>query len=170
MATTGDARIARHVRRRNQGLDLRDENEVIGFNTRMTGIQAAIGRVQLTRLTEVGEREWAERRRPNATFLDARLRGARCRGFPRAPSTSTTSTTIRVPGHDREAFACELSGWRGVRRPYPISCDRLTSCGLALDLLETEAAALEVIWLPVHPAFAQNELGRVVAATGPTGA
>ena len=33
---------------RNQGMQRQYENEVVGFNTRMTDIHAAIGRVQLT--------------------------------------------------------------------------------------------------------------------------
>src|SRR5690606_13612384 len=40
--------LARRVRLlRNQGMERRYENEVVGFNARMTDVHAAIGRVQL---------------------------------------------------------------------------------------------------------------------------
>ena len=46
MLSTGSAELARKVRLyRNQGMERRYENEVIGFNLRMTDVHAAIGRV-----------------------------------------------------------------------------------------------------------------------------
>ncbi|HQE47719.1 MAG TPA: DegT/DnrJ/EryC1/StrS aminotransferase family protein, partial [Rhodoglobus sp.] len=51
MITTPSEEVARMSRvLRNQGMERRYENEVVGFNTRMTDIHAAIGRVQLTKL------------------------------------------------------------------------------------------------------------------------
>jgi dTDP-4-amino-4,6-dideoxygalactose transaminase len=35
---------------RNQGMEKQYDNEVVGFNTRMTDVHAAIGRVQLTKV------------------------------------------------------------------------------------------------------------------------
>ncbi len=55
---------------RNQGMERQYDNEVVGFNTRMTDIHAAIGRVQLTK---VGG--WTAQRQHNAAFLDANLTG-----------------------------------------------------------------------------------------------
>ena len=50
---------------RNQGMEQRYHNEVVGFNNRMTDIHAAIGRVQLGKLAG-----WTEQRRANAAYLN----------------------------------------------------------------------------------------------------
>ena len=67
MITTADAELARTLRLlRNQGMEQRYANEIVGANMRMTDVAAAIGRVQLRQLPE-----WTEQRRANAKFLDA---------------------------------------------------------------------------------------------------
>ena len=48
------ARIARMVR--NQGMEKKYQNEIVGFNFRMTDIQAAIGLAQLKKLSK-----WTDR-------------------------------------------------------------------------------------------------------------
>ena len=55
---------------RNQGMERPYENEVVGLNNRMTDMQAAIGRVQLTK---VGG--WTKQRKANADFLTDNLTG-----------------------------------------------------------------------------------------------
>jgi perosamine synthetase len=64
-----DQAVARRVRLlRNQGMERRYANEVVGYNARMTDVHAAIGRVQLRRLPE-----WTAVRCANAAFLTAAL-------------------------------------------------------------------------------------------------
>ncbi|SIA60690.1 lipopolysaccharide biosynthesis protein RfbH [Mycobacteroides abscessus subsp. abscessus] len=71
MVTSSDPEIIRGVKlARNQGMETRYANEIVGLNNRMTDIHAAIGRVQLTK---VGA--WTRARQDNAAFLDAHLRG-----------------------------------------------------------------------------------------------
>ena len=78
---------------RNQGMQRQYENEVVGFNNRMTDIHAAIGRVQLTKVDA-----WTKQRQENAAFLTAHLDGRRLRRrSPTAPCTSTTSTPSASP-------------------------------------------------------------------------
>ena len=61
--------VARKLRLlRNQGMERQYENELVGFNARMTDMAAAIGRVQLTKV-----RGWTAQRRQNAAYLDAQL-------------------------------------------------------------------------------------------------
>ena len=160
MVVTGDAELARKARLlRNQGMERRYENEVVGFNTRMTDVHAAIGRVQLGRLAE-----WTRQRQANARFLDESLEGV---GVPAVQDGCTHvyhQYTIRVPG-DRDEFAGRLAE-RGVGTGvyYPIPNHRLPSFGLDLDLPETERAAREALSLPVHPALSSDDLAHVVAA------
>lgn len=158
MVTTASAEIARQVRLlRNQGMEKRYANEIIGFNTRMTDIHAAIGRVQLRKLAE-----WSEKRQSNARFLSENLSGVITP--PNAPGAVHVfhQYTIRVE-HDRDHFASELTD-RGVGNGiyYPTPIHRLPSFNLRLELPSTEVAAAQVLSLPVHPSLTQNELETIV--------
>jgi dTDP-4-amino-4,6-dideoxygalactose transaminase len=160
MVTTASDELARSVQLlRNQGMERRYENEVVGFNTRMTDLHAAIGRVQLRKLEG-----WTKQRQANAAFLDENLAGVVVPPVAAGAVHVYHQYTIRVPGHDRDEFAAEL-GRRGVGSGvyYPIPNHRLPSFGLTLDLPETERAAREVLSLPVHPALTEAELETVVS-------
>jgi dTDP-4-amino-4,6-dideoxygalactose transaminase len=141
-------------------MERRYENEVVGFNARMTDIHAAIGRVQLGKLGG-----WTKQRQENAAFLDANLRGVVVP--PVAPEATHVyhQYTIRVP-EDRDGFAKALLEEHGVGSGvyYPIPNHRLPSFGLTLDLPETERAAREVLSLPVHPSLTHDDLERIAAA------
>jgi dTDP-4-amino-4,6-dideoxygalactose transaminase len=161
MVTTDDSDVAHKVRLlRNQGMEKRYENELVGFNTRMTDLHAAIGRVQLRNLAG-----WTKQRQSNAAFLDEHLSGVVTPPVADGAEHVYHQYTIRVPGHDRDEFVAELAR-RGVGSGvyYPIPNHRLPSFALTLDLPETERAAREVLSLPVHPALSQDELDRVVTA------
>jgi perosamine synthetase len=161
MVSCERAEIARKIRLlRNQGMERRYENEIVGFNARMTDVHAAIGRVQLTKLAR-----WTEHRQRNAKFLDKNLEGV---VVPRVADGATHvyhQYTVRVPGHDRDRFAAALRA-RGVGSGiyYPIPSHHLASFGRNLDLPETERAAREVLSLPVHPGLSHADVERVVEA------
>ncbi len=161
MVTTRAADVARTVQLlRNQGMEKRYHNEIVGFNTRMTDIHAAIGRVQLRKLPG-----WTEQRRANAAFLDEHLEGVVTPYVdPRAVHVYH-QYTIKVPGHDRDAFVDQLAQ-RGVGSGvyYPIPVHRLPSFDLDIDLPVTAGVADEVISLPVHPSLSQGDLEAVVDA------
>ena len=71
MVSVANGQIERLMRLyRNQGMEKQYHNEVVGFNTRMTDIHAAIGREQLKK---VGG--WTKARQENAAFLSANLEG-----------------------------------------------------------------------------------------------
>src|SRR5690606_29492477 len=109
MITTPSDKVA-HMARvlRNQGMERRSENEVVGFNTRMTDIHAAIGRVQLTKLAG-----WTAKRQENAAFLNANLDGVVTP--PTAPGAVHVfhQYTVRVVDHERDRSAEELAA-RGI--------------------------------------------------------
>jgi dTDP-4-amino-4,6-dideoxygalactose transaminase len=149
---------------RNQGMERRYENEVVGFNARMTDLHAAIGRVQLGKLPA-----WTEQRQRNAEFLSRGLDGVV------VPTVAPEAThvwhqyTIRVPG-DRDGFAAALATEHGVGSGvyYPIPNHELPSFGLTLDLPATREACAEVLSLPVHPALTEADLERIVEAVNTT--
>lgn len=160
MVTTASHEIARLTRLlRNQGMAVRYANEIVGFNTRMTDLHAAIGREQLKKLDG-----WTASRRANAAFLDAHLTGVVTPPV-RADATHVYHQyTIRVVDHDRDEFAAELQR-RGVGNGvyYPTPIHRLPSFGLELDLPVTERVAAQVLSLPVHPALTQDNLETIVS-------
>jgi dTDP-4-amino-4,6-dideoxygalactose transaminase len=159
IVTTASDEVARRLRLlRNQGMERRYENEVVGFNTRMTEIHAAIGRVQLTRLAE-----WTARRRANAAFLDEHLEGVVTPPVADGAEHVYHQYTIRLVDHDRDRFAAELES-RGVGTGvyYPTPIHRLPSFGIDLDLPSTERATREVLSLPVHPSLSQDDLETIV--------
>ncbi|MBX3067302.1 MAG: DegT/DnrJ/EryC1/StrS family aminotransferase [Cryobacterium sp.] len=159
LISTSSKELERQARMlRNQGMERRYENEVIGFNTRMTEIHAAIGRVQLKKLAA-----WTAKRQSNANFLSENLRGVVTP--PTAPGSVHVyhQYTIKVIDHDRDRFAEELTK-RGVGSGvyYPTPIHRLPSFNLKLDLPISERVAKEVLSIPVYPSLTQDELDRVV--------
>jgi dTDP-4-amino-4,6-dideoxygalactose transaminase len=161
MVSAANPEIARKVKLlRNQGMERQYENEIVGFNARMTNIAAAIGRVQLGKLPA-----WTLARQRNAAFLSEHLGGVVTPTVAPGSEHVYHQYTVRVPG-DRDAFASALREEYGVGCGvyYPIPNHRLPSFGLELDLPETEKAAREVISLPVHPSLTADDLERIVAA------
>ena len=142
MITTASEEIARQCRLlRNQGMEKRYANEIVGFNTRMTDIHAAIGRVQLTKLAG-----WTAQRRDNAKFLDENLKGVVVPHVAPGAFHVYHQYTIRIVGDDRDAFAAEMTK-RGVGNGvyYPVPVHQLPSFGLTFDLPETTRACKEVL-------------------------
>ncbi|MER7174654.1 DegT/DnrJ/EryC1/StrS family aminotransferase [Streptomyces mesophilus] len=172
MITTADAEVARTLRLlRNQGMEQRYANEIVGANMRMTDVAAAIGRVQLGKLGA-----WTERRRANAAYLDEHLTGLVTPPVAEGARHVYHQYTVRVEG-DRDAVQEQLTA-AGVGNAvyYPTPIHRLKpywepdqKAGRTWDLPETERAAAEVVSLPVHPSLTEGELERVVAAVNGLG-
>ncbi len=167
MVTTGDAEVARTLRLlRNQGMEQRYANEIVGSNVRLTDVAAAIGRTQLAKLPG-----WTEQRRANAAALDAGLKGVVTPFVPEGYRHVYHQYTIRVPEH-RDALQAALTE-RGVGSAtyYPTPIHRLKPFLAAdgnpdprWDLPQTELAAREALSLPVYPTLTAEELQRVIDA------
>lgn len=165
MVTTPREDVARRLRLlRNQGMEKRYENEVVGFNTRMTDLHAAIGRVQLGKLDT-----WTKQRQANAQFLAENLEGVVVPPVAEGAVHVYHQFTVRVLDGDRDQFAARLAaGGVGSGVYYPIPTHALPSFGLELDLPETARAAREVLSLPVHPALTDADLTAVVEVVNRT--
>lgn len=168
MISTADAELARTLRLlRNQGMEQRYANEIVGTNTRMTDVAAAIGREQLKRLEG-----WTEQRRAHARYFDEGLAGIPGLTLPQVPEGTRHvyhQYTVRI-AEDRDGVQERLRE-RGVGSAvyYPTPIHRLRPflgpAGVPdprWDLPETERAALEVLSLPVFPSLTGGELERVV--------
>ena len=159
MIVTDDPAIERRARLlRNQGMERRYENELVGFNARMTDLHAAIGRVQLAKLAD-----WTAARQTNAAYLDTKLSGVTVP--PVADGAVHVYHQYTVRSERRDDLAQQLAD-HGVGSGvyYPIPTHRLPSFDLDLHLPETERAGREVLSLPVHPALTDADLATIVEA------
>ncbi len=159
MIVTHDPEVARQARLlRNQGMERQYENEVVGFNARMTDVAAAIGRVQLGRLAD-----WNATRQDHARQLIDSLPGVD------TPETVADGVhvfhqfTVRVEQRDDVAARLKDRGI-GTGVYYPIPVHRLPAFDLDLDLPETARACREVLSLPVHPGLLEGDIDRISTA------
>ncbi|MGW1029252.1 DegT/DnrJ/EryC1/StrS family aminotransferase [Streptomyces sp. NPDC002577] len=166
LVATSDPELARRLRLlRNQGMEERYANEIVGANMRMTDVAAAVGRVQLAQLPE-----WTERRRANAELLDSGISALPVPYVADGARHVYHQYTVRVSHEARDAVQRELAV-RGVGSAvyYPTPIHRLKPYALyagpdAPDLPETDRASSEVLSLPVHPLLTPSELDRIVNA------
>lgn len=161
MVSTNLPEVERRLRLlRNQGMERQYENELVGFNTRMTNIHAAIGRVQLTKVVA-----WTRTRQGNAAYFDANLTGVSTPKVAEGYEHVYHQYTIQVPA-DRDGFAKALRDEFNVGCGvyYPIPNHRLAPFRTTDDLPNTEEAAKTVLSLPVHPSLSSSDLERIVEA------
>ncbi len=160
--TTDDDELADRARLiRNHGQRERYYHEIIGYNFRMTEMQAAIGLVQLGKLDR-----FTAARRAHAEYLTARLQGVLTPSENPGCQHVYHQYTIRVPGGGRDALANHLRE-RGIGTMiyYPVPVHKQVAyqrLGYSDDLPVAEQACREVLSLPVHPALTQEELDQIV--------
>ena len=165
MITTNEDTIAEHCRAiRQHGMRRRYYHDELGYNFRMTDIQAAIGLEQLKKLEKFNLI-----RRENARYLSAHLKGVVVPFVPEGHEHSFQQYTIRVPDGRRDSLIEHLTS-RGVGSmvyyPVPIHQQTFYVRELAYKMIlpETERAAAEVLSLPVHPGLSADDLQTIVAA------
>lgn len=140
-------------------------HEVLGTNSRLDALQAAILGVKLPHLDD-----WVQARRTHAAAYDAAFAGD---AQLTAPPVATNREhcyhqyTVRVPGGQRDALGAHLTEQRignAVYYPIPLHLQAaLADHGFATgDYPASEAAAAEVLSLPVFPELTAAERGRVI--------
>ncbi len=141
------------------------EHDLVGLNFRLSEALAAFGRGQLEHLPE-----WTTARRRNAELLRKGLAGldglAVCAEAPWARHVYH-QFVVRTPR--RDALAEHLDGQgisTGVHYPIPVHEQPaiVETLGEQPPLPRTEAAAREVLSLPVHPFLQEDDVHRVVDA------
>jgi dTDP-4-amino-4,6-dideoxygalactose transaminase len=172
VVTTDDDGIAAAVRSlRNQGQRARYVYERVGFNFRMTELQAALGVAQMTRLPGI-----VEARRENARALMAGLAGIQGLVTPTEGAgrrhvfhqfTVRLTTEARVT---RSELLRHLRG-RGIQcavyYPRPVFdyyCFRSDPRVGNPAAPTAHRVAGEVLSLPVHPKLTERDLARIVEA------
>ena len=165
MITTNDDTIAEHCRViRQHGMRRRYYHDELGYNFRMTDIQAAIGFEQLKKLERFNQV-----RRENARYLSEHLKGITVPLVPEGYGHVFHQYTIRVTGGRRDALIQHLAARDvGSMVYYPVPIHQQTfyvnQLGYNLSLPETELAASEVVSLPVHPGLSAADLETIVNA------
>jgi dTDP-4-amino-4,6-dideoxygalactose transaminase len=160
MVIGDDAELAERVRLlRQYGWRERDRSEIVGFNSRLDEMQAAVLRVKLPRLDR-----WNARRRAIATRYKGLLGGqANVTLPPDGPGDVFHLYVVRVPDRDRvrERLA-DLGVATGIHYPLPIHRHRALSDRFAGQRFpQAERACEEILSLPIFPQLTDSEVARV---------
>ncbi len=165
--TNDDALAARLRRVCNHGSEVRYHHEVVGVNSRLDSLQAAVLRIKLRHLDG-----YAEARRRAAAAYDAAFAGLSGLAVPARSPFSTHvfhQYTLRVAGGRRDALRKHLED-RGVPCMvyYPIPCHlqnayKHARCGPG-SLPVTEALAGEVLSLPMSTELDDEQLAHITTS------
>jgi dTDP-4-amino-4,6-dideoxygalactose transaminase len=169
--TCRDAEKAEVLRRlRNHGQHPRYYHHLVGLNSRLDSMQAAVLNVKLPHVTD-----WAEARGEHATRYTEEFNDRGVRGSLTLPqvahgvSSVWNQYTVRVLGGQRDALQQALTAVGiGSAIYYPVPL-HLQACFANLgykrgDLPHTERAAEEVLSLPMFPEMTTQEQDRVIDA------
>jgi dTDP-4-amino-4,6-dideoxygalactose transaminase len=169
MLTTNDSALAERLRLfAAHGMSPRYYHHVVGINSRLDSIQAAVLNVKLTRLAE-----WTAARAANARRYQELFNRAGLIGRIALPATDPrcehawNQYTIRVPHGRRDAVKAQLAAANiGCEVYYPVPL-HLQQCFQSLNyepgsLPRTERAAAEVLSLPIFPELTAAEQETVV--------
>ncbi len=175
MLTCGDAAIADRLRLlASHGMRPRYHHQVVGINSRLDTFQAAVLRVKMRYLDAGVEARQANANRYRQLFSDAQLTGDGPITLPhRDPNAFHVwnQYSIRVAGGQRDSLKASLAEQGiGTEVYYPVpmhqqKCFADVACDHS-QLCETEAAAAEVLNLPIYPELQEAEQMRVVEAIG----
>ncbi len=151
--------VTRNIRLlRNQGMEKKYANEIVGFNLRMTEISAAIGIQQLKFI-----KKWTKIRIRNADYYNQNLKKVVLPSVRKNSSHSFHQYTIRVPQELRQKLVDYLESHKisvGIYYPTPIhELPSFKSSNWILPV--TEKLKAECVSLPVHPSLRKRHLKKV---------
>lgn len=161
--TTNDEQLATRLRMlRSHGQRERYHHEILGYNFRLTDLQAAIGLVQLGRLDELTVRRIA-----NAAYLTDTIRQVATPVVQPGYRHVYHQYTIRIPHSRAEAVAHLHAAGIGCGIHYPVPIHQqpvYTELGYEDCLPVAEQASREVLSVPVHPSLSQADLAAIAIA------
>jgi dTDP-4-amino-4,6-dideoxygalactose transaminase len=165
MVTQDEALFEALMKLRTHGSRRTYYHEIVGYNSRLDALQAAVLRAKLPHLEA-----WSAARRRNASYYDAAFADVPEVGTPFVDPANTSiynQYTIRVG--QRDALQAHLKD-RGIGSNvyYPLPL-HLQPCFAYLGYAEgqcpeAERAAREVLSLPVYPELTTAQLDEVIAA------
>ena len=169
MVTTNDAQVADQLRRlRDHGRSQKYSHEVLGMNSRLDALQAAILRVKLLHLANWTRRRQEKAERYRALFDEFALDGnVKLPAAPPGCFHVYNQFTVRSSERDRLR---EFLRARGIPTEiyYPRPLHLQPAFGYlgyrAGEFPEAEAASREVLSLPIYPELKEEHQGAVVRA------
>jgi dTDP-4-amino-4,6-dideoxygalactose transaminase len=165
MVTQDEALFEALMKLRTHGSRRTYYHEIVGYNSRLDALQAAVLRAKLPHLEA-----WSAARRRNAAYYDAAFADVAEIGTPWVDPANTSiynQYTIRVSRRDElQTYLKERGIGSNVYYPLPL---HLQPCFAYLGYAEgqcpeAEKAAREVLSLPVFPELATAQLDEVIAA------
>ena len=179
MITTNDSALAERLRQlRHQGMSLSDfarhgmkpttfeSYPEIGYNFRMTDIQAAIGLAQLDRLADI----LAQRRRV-ADAYNRRLAGNRLLAPPFVPDNTEPNwqsymVSVRPDSPMSRNAIMDALHERGIPTRRGVMASHLEPPyrGTGVKLPHTEHASANTLQLPMHPGLSDDQVAQVMDA------
>jgi len=162
MLATNDPAVAEHAKLlRNHGSKQRYQNEVLGYNSKLDEIQAAVLRVKLPYVDG-----WNEQRRRVAKEYGGLLRDSAGIEVPHEPLEGSHvyhQFTLRLPPAQRQATQQRLDA-AGIASAifYERPIHRMPMYRAAVDLPETDRAAREVLSVPIWPELETQAIERIV--------
>jgi dTDP-4-amino-4,6-dideoxygalactose transaminase len=157
MVVLKESAVARLCRLyRNQGMEQKYQNEVVGFNYRMTDIHAAIGIQQLKKLGF-----WTEQRIQNAEYLSRQIDSSETPVTPNGYKHVFHQYTVTLT-QNRDLISKYLDQ-KGISNGvyYPTPVHALPSFDLNLELPNTREACETALSLPIHPSLSRADLKRI---------
>ncbi len=167
MVLTNDKKVEQRSRALiNHGRSSRFIHATLGYNYRTTNIAASIGICQLRKIDRLNAR-----RERNARYFSKRLFGIKGVVLPCKPETSKHVFhlyTLKVKGKRNQLIRHLAEEGIESASIYPIPIHKqplYKRLGYgSLKLPKAEAAAREVVSIPVHPSLKESDLQKIVEA------
>jgi dTDP-4-amino-4,6-dideoxygalactose transaminase len=161
MVITRDQDMAQKIRfLRNHGSRVKYHHDLLGYNSRLDEIQAAILRVKMRRIEE-----WNEGRRRAADLYRAVIRRKDVTLPSEAPDCRHVYHQFTIRSDNRDRIMMNLSSQgiaSAVYYPVPLHLQKVfTGMRGTDDLKVSEVSAAEVLSLPMFPEITEEEVRRV---------
>jgi perosamine synthetase len=164
LVTTNDGELATRLRLlRNHGQTSRYHHDLVGYNWRITEMQAAMGVVQINKLDAILDRKWA-----NAAYLRDRLKDVPNVLLPITREDRTHAFmlfTVKIPANLRDhVMNALLEAGIEARLYFPPAHLQPVFREYKVSLPTTERLADQMLSIPFHSRLSRTELDTIAEA------
>lgn len=167
MVTVNGDELDRDIRLlRSHGETTKYTHERVGYNYRMTDVEAAIGLSQLDRIAEI-----TAKRRANAARLDAMIESIPGLHAPTVTAGAEHAYHLYVVRMDTESFVCDRDAFLDALRaegvqcavhyPRPVHRQPVFSDHAGDKLPVADRLAKSLFCVPVHPGLSERQVQQV---------
>jgi len=146
------------------GSRARGVHEMIGYNSRLDELQAAVLRVKLRHIDA-----WNEKRRSNAKYYTSKFSkaGIKCPAEPEGLKPVYHQYTIEVDNRDavlKKLTDCGVSAFVYYPNPAHLQAPYMELGYAAGDFPAAEKIGARMLSLPIHPFLSENDINTVAEA------